>query len=80
MTQRTQRRVGGILALTIALGATAAPASARTFDSNSRGSMTQQLLPSDFACAMRRAQNDRIIPCRAIQADHAVAAHRRPAK
>jgi hypothetical protein len=79
MTQRTQRRVGGILALTIALSATAAPASARTFDFNSSGSMTQQLLPGDFACAMRRAQDDRIVPCRAIQADHAVAAHGRPA-
>jgi hypothetical protein len=79
MTQRTQRRVGGILALTIALSATAAPASARTFDFNSSGSMTQQLLPGDFACAMRRAQDDRIVPCRAIQADHAVAAHGRHA-
>jgi hypothetical protein len=80
MTQRMQRRAGGILALTIALSATAAPVSARSFDFNSRDSMTQQLLPADFACTMRRAQDDRTIPCRAIQADHAVAAHRHRAK
>jgi hypothetical protein len=80
MTQRIQRRAGGILALTIALGAIAAPASpARTFDFNARGSMTQRPLPRASACAMRRAQADRTIPCRATHADDDVATQPSPA-
>jgi hypothetical protein len=50
------------LALAIALGAT--PASARTFNFNSAGSMVQQPLSPQWACAMRRAMINRRIPCR----------------
>jgi len=71
MTHRIQRRAGGVLALTVtmlALTSTAVPASARTYDINSIGSMVQQPLPPGFACAMRRAVVNRRISCRGIYA------------
>jgi hypothetical protein len=48
-----------IIALAIALSTTTAPATARTFDFNSAGSMTQQPLPAHWACDLQRATSDR---------------------
>jgi hypothetical protein len=67
---RIHRLVGGILAIavaiavTLALNTTTVPASARTFSFNSTGSMVQQPLPSEWACEISRALNDRTFPCR----------------
>jgi hypothetical protein len=67
---RNPRHAATMLAMTIATslviapGVTVAPASARTFDLNSAGSMVQPPLPSQWACAMRRALSDREFPCR----------------
>jgi hypothetical protein len=45
------RRIVGIVAVALALGAIAGPASARTFDFNSNGSLVQQPAPSTSAAA-----------------------------
>ena len=54
---RTNHIAAGILALAltiaVALSTTTVPASARTFNFNSAGSMVQQPLPPQFACAMQ---------------------------
>ena len=60
----------GILAIEVAgviwlaLSTTTVPASARTFNFNSAGSMVRQPLPPQFACAMSRALNGRRSACR----------------
>jgi len=56
----------GILAIAVALALSisTAPASARTFTFNSVGSMVQQPLPPQFACALRRALSGRSSTCR----------------
>ena len=65
---QTNHVTAGILALVLtfalAFSTSTVPASARTFNFNSAGSMVQQPLPSQFACAMRRAQADRSFACR----------------
>jgi hypothetical protein len=69
MTHRIHPRASGSLAVALtllALSSTAVPASARTFDFNSTGSMVEQPLPPGFACAMRRAMLNRRISCRGI--------------
>jgi len=53
-----------IIAVMLALSATTVPARARTFSFNSAGSLVQQPLPSDWACAISRALSDRTFPCR----------------
>ena len=45
------RRILGIIAVALALGTTASPASARTFDFNSTGSLVQQSAPSTSPAA-----------------------------
>jgi hypothetical protein len=45
------RRIAGIAAVALAIGAIAGPASARTFDFNSNGSLVQQPSPSTSAPA-----------------------------
>jgi hypothetical protein len=52
------------LALSISISISTAPASARTFNFNSAGSMVQQPLPPQFACALRRALSGRSSACR----------------
>jgi hypothetical protein len=56
---RVHHYTAGILAIALtiafALSTTTAPASARSFNSDSAGSMVQQPLPPQWACAMRRA-------------------------
>lgn len=52
------------LTLALALSSTTVPATARTFNFNSAGSMVQQPLPPQFACAMSRALNSRRSACR----------------
>lgn len=52
-----------MVSATLALGATAVPASARTFDFNATGSLIQQPLPPLWACAFRRALAGRNVPC-----------------
>jgi hypothetical protein len=42
-----------VVAATLALSGATAPASARTFDFNSAGSMVQQPLPPEWGCIMR---------------------------
>jgi hypothetical protein len=77
MTHRIESRATGFLAVMLtglALGSTAVPASARTFDFNTTGSMIQQPVPADFACAMRRATVDRTVSCRGIGAPAAAPA------
>jgi hypothetical protein len=44
-----------VLCIAFALATTTAPASARIFSFNSAGSIVQQPLPPQWACAMRRA-------------------------
>ena len=66
-TLRLQRRVAilagaGTLAISL-VPLAAAPASARTFDFNATGTMVQQPLPPQFACAMSRAIANRHIAC-----------------
>lgn len=65
---RIQQLTAGILAvaLTIAVGlsTSTAPASARTFYFNSAGSMIQQPLPPQVACALRRAMRGQSSACR----------------
>jgi hypothetical protein len=57
----------GILALgltiAVAFSTTTAPASARTFNFNSAGSMIQQPLSPQWACAMQRALTGRSFAC-----------------
>jgi hypothetical protein len=52
------------IAITLALATTIAPASARTFNYNSTGSMVQQPLPRHWACELSRALGERTFPCR----------------
>ena len=52
------------IAIALALSATTVPASARTFNYNSTGSMVQQPLPPQWACELSRALNQRTLPCR----------------
>jgi hypothetical protein len=73
MTQRIHQHASAILAvalttlaLTILALTSAVPASARTFDLTSTGSIVQQPLRPGFACVMRRAMLDRSIPCPGI--------------
>jgi hypothetical protein len=56
----------GILGIVVAvaLSISAAPTSARTFNFNSAGSMVQQPLPPQFACALQRALTGRSFACR----------------
>jgi hypothetical protein len=60
----------GILAIAVAgviwlaLSTTTVPASARTFNFNSGGSMVQQSLPPQWACELSRALGERTLPCR----------------
>jgi hypothetical protein len=67
---RIHRLVVGILAaalttaVMLALSATTVPSSARTFDFTPAGSMVQQPLPPQWACAISRALSDRTFPCR----------------
>jgi hypothetical protein len=55
--------IGLTIAVALALRTTTVPASARTFDFNSAGSMVQQPLPSEWACGMSRALNGRTLRC-----------------
>jgi hypothetical protein len=48
----------------LALSTTTVPASARTFNFNSAGSMVQQSLPPQWACELSRALGQRTLPCR----------------
>jgi hypothetical protein len=68
VTYRNHARASASLAIALTAFALnlAGPASARTFDFNSRGSIVQQPLPTGYACAMRRALLNRVIPCRAV--------------
>ena len=55
---RTHHRATGILGIAVALALSSistAPAPARTFNFNSAGSMVQQPMPPQWACAMQRA-------------------------
>ena len=56
---RTNQMAAAIVALAltiaVAFSTTTAPATARTFEFNSTGSMVQQPLPPQWACAMQRA-------------------------
>jgi hypothetical protein len=52
------------IALALALSATTIPASARTFNYNSAGSLVQQPLPARWACELSRALGERKPPCR----------------
>jgi hypothetical protein len=65
---RTNHSAAGILALlltiAVAFSTTTAPASARTFNFNSAGSMVQQPLPPQWACLMQRALTGRSFACR----------------
>jgi len=54
VSHRIHRGGGALLALAIALALNAAPASARTFNVNSAGSMVQQPLPPQWGCLMQR--------------------------
>ena len=56
--------LGIVVALALSITISTAPASARTFNFNSAGSMVQQPLPPQFACAMRRAITGRSFTCR----------------
>ena len=64
---QTNHIAAGILALlltiAVAFSTTTAPASARTFNFNSAGSMVQQPLPPQWACLMRRALTGRSSAC-----------------
>jgi hypothetical protein len=51
--------IAATIAITLALSTTTIPASARTFNFNSRGSMVQQPLPPQWACEISRALGDR---------------------
>jgi hypothetical protein len=53
-----------VVALALSISISTAPASARTFNFNSAGSMVQQSLSPQFACAMRRALSGRSFACR----------------
>jgi hypothetical protein len=68
VTYRMHARAGASLAIGLTAFALnlAGPASARTFDFNSTGSIVQRPLPPGYACAMRRALLDRQIPCRTV--------------
>jgi hypothetical protein len=67
---RIHRRTFGILAIavaiaiTLALSTTTGPASARTFNYSSGGSLVQQPLPAQWACELSRALGNRTAPCR----------------
>ena len=57
----THHHSPGILAIALttalALSSTTTPATARTFDFNTAGSMVQQPLPPQWACVFERASN-----------------------
>jgi hypothetical protein len=67
---RTHHLVVGILAIAVAIAimlaltSTTVPASARTFNFSSTGSLVQQPLPPQWACELSRALGDRTAPCR----------------
>jgi hypothetical protein len=65
VTHRIHRGGGAVLALAIALALNAAPASARTFNVNSAGSMVQQPLPPQWGCVMQRVMSgeSRLFQC-----------------
>jgi hypothetical protein len=52
-----------LLTVAVAFSTTTAPASARTFNFNSAGSMVQQPLPPRWACLMQRALTGRSSSC-----------------
>ena len=56
--------LGIVVALALSITISAAPASARTFNFNSAGSMVQQPPPPQFACALQRAITGRSFACR----------------
>jgi hypothetical protein len=53
-----------VVALALGISISTAPASARILNVNSAGSMVQQPLPPQFACALRRALSGRSFACR----------------
>ena len=63
----TNHIASGILGIAVALALSItisnAPASARTFNFNSAGSLVQQPLPPQWACELSRALGDRTSPC-----------------
>ena len=64
---RIHQLAAGILAVALtvalALGTTTVPASARTFNFNSAGSLVQQPLPPQWACELSRALGGRPLHC-----------------
>ena len=56
--------LGLVVAAAFSVSISTGPASARTFNFNSAGSMVQQPLPPQFACTMRRALTGRSFACR----------------
>ena len=62
---RIHHRAVGFLAIVVAVAlapsSATAPASARTFDFNSAGSMVQQPLPPQWGCIMRRLLSGRAV-------------------
>ena len=65
------------LTTALALSSTTAPASARTFDFNTTGSMIQQPLPPQWACAVEQALTDQspTIQCQKAPAPKTTTAH-----
>ncbi len=61
----------------LALSTTTAPASARTFDFNTTGSMVQQPLPPQWACALEHALTDQspTLQCQQAPVPSATTAH-----
>ena len=78
----THHHTPGILAIALttalALSSTTAPATARTFDFNTAGSMVQQPLPPQWACVFEQASNDQspTFPCPQAPAPNTTTAHR----
>ena len=78
----THHHTPGIVAIALttalALTSTTAPASARTFDFNTTGSMIQKPLPPQWACIFGQASTDGspTIQCQQAPAPNATTAHK----
>ena len=79
----THHHTPGILAIALttalALSSTTAPATARTFDFNTAGSMVQQPLPPQWACAVEHALTDQspTFQCQQAPAPNATTIHKK---
>ena len=77
----THHHTPGILAIALttalALSSTTAPASARTFDFNTAGSMVQQPLPPQWACIFEQASTNGspTLHCQKAPAPNATTVH-----